>query len=108
MASRFPWLVVDEYQDLGPVLHAIVIKLREAGTHVFCVGDPDQSVMGFQGADPRYLRELGQRDDVKTVELKRNYRSGSVILASIFRNGRTVIFSHFVDLYFVQGRSGRA
>jgi DNA helicase II / ATP-dependent DNA helicase PcrA len=83
IAARYPWLVVDEYQDLGPVLHRIVVRLRElAGVEVFCVGDADQSVMGFSGADPRYLVELEGRTDFLPVQLVRNYRSGSAILAA--------------------------
>ena len=86
IAARYPWLAVDEYQDLGPVLHKIVVHLRDtAGAQVFCVGDPDQSVMGFTGADPRYLLELERRTDFLPVKLVRNYRSGSAILAAAER-----------------------
>jgi DNA helicase-2/ATP-dependent DNA helicase PcrA len=85
IAARYPWLVVDEYQDLGPVLHRIVTLLHDtAGVQIFCVGDPDQSVMGFTGADPRYLLELEAetRSDILPIRLVRNHRSGSAILAA--------------------------
>jgi len=58
LAARYPWLCVDEYQDLGGVLHRIVLALATAGVKIFAVGDADQTVYDFAGADPRYLREL--------------------------------------------------
>jgi DNA helicase-2/ATP-dependent DNA helicase PcrA len=83
IAARYPWLVVDEYQDLGPVLHMIVTLLHDAaGVEIFCVGDPDQSVMSFSGANPRYLLELESRADILPVRLMLNHRSGSAILAA--------------------------
>jgi DNA helicase II / ATP-dependent DNA helicase PcrA len=83
IAARYPWLVVDEYQDLGPVLHRLVTVLHDsADVNVFCVGDPDQTVMGFTGADPRYLNELAGRDDFLPVDLEFNYRCGSAIISA--------------------------
>lgn len=82
LVARFPHLVVDEYQDLGPVLHALVTLLLEAGMTVTAVGDPDQTMFEFQGADPRYLHELAQRDDVTPIRLTLNYRSGSALVAA--------------------------
>jgi DNA helicase-2/ATP-dependent DNA helicase PcrA len=75
LAARFPYLVVDEYQDLGYPLHQIVLALIDhTPIQLFAVGDPDQSIYGFQGAEPRYLRELAQRSDVHEVQLQMNYR----------------------------------
>ena len=81
VAARFPWLIVDEYQDLGGPLHQIVTTLMEkTDTRVFAVGDSDQTVYHFTGADPRYLNELANRGDVKDIRLKFNYRSGSDLI----------------------------
>lgn len=75
LAARFPYLVVDEYQDLGYPLHQIVLTLIDhTPIQLFAVGDPDQSIYGFQGAEPKYLRELAQRGDVHEVQLQMNYR----------------------------------
>ncbi len=84
LAARFPWLVVDEYQDLGGPLHRIVVNLVErANVDVFAVGDPDQTIYDFTGADPKYLTELASRPDFTTFRLRLNYRSGKkLILAS--------------------------
>ncbi len=82
LIARFPHLVVDEYQDLGPVLHALVTVLLKAGMTVSAFGDPDQTMFEFQGADPRYLTDLASRGDVTSVQLTLNYRSGSALVAA--------------------------
>ena len=75
LEARFPYLVVDEYQDLGYPLHRIVREIM-ANTNitVFAVGDEDQSVYGFTGANPQYLRELADDPEVFSVRLDMNYR----------------------------------
>ncbi|MFE3170059.1 ATP-dependent helicase [Amycolatopsis sp. NPDC059090] len=81
--ARFPHLIVDEYQDLGGVLHDLVIALHDlAGITVFAVGDTDQSVYGFSGADARYLTALAARNEFCDVELDVNYRSGQNIITA--------------------------
>lgn len=81
LKARFPILVIDEYQDLGHALHAIVGHLCfPMGMRLLAVGDPDQSIYGFTGADPSLLGALARRDDVETVKLRLNYRCGSKII----------------------------
>ncbi|MEL6320266.1 MAG: ATP-dependent helicase [Cyanobacteria bacterium J06626_14] len=92
MVSRFPWiaealkakfpvLFVDEYQDLGHALHALVLKLCfESGIRLFAVGDIDQSIYGFAGAEPSLLEGLSARADVQTICLRFNYRCGTDII----------------------------
>jgi DNA helicase-2/ATP-dependent DNA helicase PcrA len=81
VAARFPWLAVDEYQDLGGPLHSIVTNLVDsAGVKVFAVGDADQTIYDFTGANPKYLNELASRADFESVRLKFNYRSGRRII----------------------------
>ena len=84
MRARWPVLAVDEYQDLGVPLHRIVTRLAfDGGVRLFAVGDADQSVYGFTGADGGLLLELAARDDVEEVRLELNYRSaGRIIRAS--------------------------
>ncbi len=82
LAARYAWLAVDEYQDLGGPLHAIVECLAAAGTKIFAVGDPDQTLYGFTGADPRYLQRLLDDDAFHEVRLRFNYRAGSRLIAA--------------------------
>jgi len=73
--ARFPVLVVDEYQDLGTGLHEIVQRLAfSGGVRLFAVGDADQSVYGFNGADSSLLLNLAARENVQCVRLGLNYR----------------------------------
>jgi superfamily I DNA/RNA helicase len=80
IVARYPWLLIDEYQDLGAVLHAIVIALRSHGARLFAVGDPDQSIYGFNGSSPHHLLTLAQESGVRTHRLTTNYRSGRVLI----------------------------
>ena len=83
IAAKYPILAVDEYQDLGRALHAMVMGLCfSAGIRLFAVGDVDQSIYGFTGANPDLLRKLSERDDVETVRLGLNYRCGSHIVTA--------------------------
>jgi DNA helicase-2/ATP-dependent DNA helicase PcrA len=83
VAARFPWVLVDEYQDLGPVLHELVRHLHDvASVRVAAFGDGDQTVMGFTGADPRYLNALADHDDFRDITLRLNYRCGQAIVAA--------------------------
>jgi DNA helicase-2/ATP-dependent DNA helicase PcrA len=81
LTSRFPVLVVDEYQDLGHALDRIVQSLCfSAGIRLLAVGDPDQSIYSFTGAEPSLLMKLAAHNDVETIRLRLNYRCGSVII----------------------------
>lgn len=78
--ARFPILAIDEYQDLGAPLHDIVVALLESGTRILAVGDPNQSIYGFTGAQPRLLVSLARRPDVEVARLRFNYRCGKRIV----------------------------
>ena len=81
--AKYPVLVIDEYQDLGLPLHRMVLAfMRKAGVRVIAVGDPDQSIYGFTGANPGLLKALGKLPGVRTVRLKLNYRCADQIIAA--------------------------
>src|SRR6266852_4255776 len=82
LAARFPWVLVDEYQDLGGPLHRIVEEFAKAGIQIFAVGDPDQSIYEFAGAEPAYLTSLSEQSEFRTIRLKFNYRSGRRLIAA--------------------------
>ncbi|MBA8735811.1 ATP-dependent helicase [Chromobacterium violaceum] len=84
--ARFPVIAVDEYQDLGTGLHEIVQRLAfSGGVRLFAVGDADQSVYGFNGADSRLLLNLAARPDVQCVRLSLNYRCADGIIQAAER-----------------------
>ncbi len=81
IAAKYPWLLIAEYQDLGRPLHEMVLALIDkTKIKFFAVGDPDQSIYGFQGAVPDYLIELADRPDVQKITLLNNYRSNQDII----------------------------
>ena len=87
--AKFPVLAVDEYQDLGRALHKMVMGLCfSTGIRLFAVGDMDQSIYGFTGANPELLQRLSTRQDVQTIRLPFNYRCGSrIVTASVYALG---------------------
>jgi len=78
---RFSHVLVDEYQDTNPVQNDLVLMLAEQHRQITVVGDSDQSVYRFRGADIRNILEFENAfPDVTVVLLEQNYRSTQNIL----------------------------
>lgn len=75
LARRYPHILIDEAQDIATVHQAIIEQLLEAGCHVSLIGDPNQGIYEFAGANGAFLTQYGQRPGVNTLGLTRNYRS---------------------------------
>jgi DNA helicase-2/ATP-dependent DNA helicase PcrA len=83
MAARWPFVSVDEYQDIDPVQYELVRALAGDGAGLTAIGDPDQSVYGFRGADVGIFgRFAADFPGATTAELTRNYRSSPAIVAA--------------------------
>ncbi|WKL67443.1 ATP-dependent helicase [Pseudomonas qingdaonensis] len=80
--AKYPVVVIDEYQDLGLPLHRIVQSLLDAGVRIIAVGDPDQSIYGFTGANPALLKTLALDQRIEAITLRMNYRCADRIIAA--------------------------
>ncbi|WP_258195110.1 UvrD-helicase domain-containing protein [Pseudomonas japonica] len=75
LATRYPQILIDESQDLG-TMHRVTLELLiEAGVQISLIGDVNQGIFAFAGADGRFLETYANRPGVKAYKLTRNYRS---------------------------------
>lgn len=80
VARRYPHIMIDEAQDIGSVHEAILELLIGAGSCVTLIGDPNQGIYEFAGADGKFLTDYHQRADVQQHSLQRNFRSAPSIV----------------------------
>lgn len=76
----FPYLLVDEFQDISPLQYRLIQAWSRGGREVFIIGDPNQAIYGFRGADPESFSCFCGEADTQTVCLVKNYRSSPEIL----------------------------
>lgn len=75
LARRYPHILIDEAQDIGPEHQAILEFLVSAGSQLSLIGDPNQGIYEFARADGAFLRDYGRRPGVSAYNLTVNYRS---------------------------------
>ena len=81
--KRLEYIMVDEFQDIDQPQYVLMEKLRGYHNNLFIVGDPDQTIYSWRGANGRYLTDFEKdHDDVKTIMMMKNYRSTPEILAA--------------------------
>jgi uncharacterized protein (TIGR00375 family) len=81
--ARWRWVFVDEYQDVDPQQYALLRLLCPPDGNLCAIGDPDQAIYSFRGADVAFfLRFAADFTDARTVRLTRNYRSSAPIIAA--------------------------
>ncbi len=92
-AQRFKYILVDEFQDTNLAQYTLIKHLASVHHNIFVVGDPDQSIYRWRGADYRNVQRF-EKDypDTHIILLEQNYRSKQAILdaamAVIDRNGQ--------------------
>jgi DNA helicase-2/ATP-dependent DNA helicase PcrA len=83
LRARWPFVSVDEYQDIDPVQYELLRALSGDGAGLTAIGDPDQAIYGFRGADVGIFgRFATDFPGATTVELTRNYRSSPAIVTA--------------------------
>ncbi len=83
LRARWPQVSVDEYQDIDAVQYDLLRAIGGDGAGLTAIGDPDQAIYGFRGADVTIFgRFRADFPTATTVELTRNYRSSSPIVTA--------------------------
>lgn len=79
--KRFRYILIDEFQDINPMQYEIVKMLAEPHHNIFAVGDEDQSIYSFRGADPRICFQfMKDYSEAKQIFLTINYRCNKDIV----------------------------
>lgn len=79
--QRFKYLLIDEYQDVNYAQYKLGQLLSADNNNIFVVGDPDQSIYGFRGADISNILDFEQDyPETTVIKLEQNYRSKEKIL----------------------------
>ncbi|MBS1158439.1 MAG: RecQ family ATP-dependent helicase [Proteobacteria bacterium] len=88
LLAGFRWILVDEYQDIGPGQYALISALagrkrsdEDGRLNLFAVGDDDQNIYAFNGASVEFIRRFAEDYQAQTQFLVENYRSTAHIIA---------------------------
>ena len=74
--ERYPWVCIDEYQDVDEQQVRLIRQIVPPDGNICAIGDPDQAIYGFRGADRRFFTEFIEHfPAARVVRLSRNYRS---------------------------------
>ena len=76
-SDKYPYVLVDEFQDIAPADFRLIERLSE---NLFAVGDDDQAIYGFRGGNSEIMLAFTDRRSVTKYEITRNYRSTSTIV----------------------------
>ena len=90
--EKYKYILIDEYQDTNEAQYKLTNMLAEKYRNICCVGDVDQAIYGFRGANYRNILNF-EKDykECKTVNLEENYRSTKIILDaanSVIKNNK--------------------
>lgn len=77
---QYPFILIDEFQDINQVQYDIVKLLAEPSNNLFIVGDDDQSIYGFRGARPDIMKNFAREFSPARCVLNVNYRSSPQII----------------------------
>ena len=105
LQNRYKFIQVDEYQDINKAQYVFTKTLASRDSNICVVGDDDQSIYAFRGADPKYI--INFEDDfpgATVVKLEENYRSKSYILDAANAIVKNNPKRHYKTLFTNQGK----
>ncbi|MEA5060903.1 MAG: 3'-5' exonuclease [Erysipelotrichaceae bacterium] len=81
--NKIDCILVDEFQDTNDIEYKLINLLKKPSTSLYVVGDPDQTIYTWRGANQKIILDLEKSfSDIQTIVLERNYRSTQTILDS--------------------------
>ncbi len=81
ISQKYQFIMIDEYQDTNELQNMLVKKLCSTHNNICVVGDDDQSIYGWRGANVKNILEFpNEFENVKVIKLEKNYRSTKKIL----------------------------
>lgn len=93
LQEKFQYIMVDEYQDTNNIQYNIITKIAAKYRNICVVGDENQSIYGFRGANIKNILDFEKEyKDALVVKLEENYRSTSAILTAaneVIKNNKT-------------------
>lgn len=79
--GQYSYLLVDEFQDISPLQYRLIRAWNKDGKELFVIGDPDQAIYSFRGADDQCFERLAKDyPQLHTVKLTDNYRSRAPVI----------------------------
>ena len=79
--KQYPFILIDEFQDINRVQYDVIKLLAKPGNNIFIVGDDDQSIYGFRGAKPGIMQQfLKDYKGARKYGLNINYRCSSPVV----------------------------
>ena len=82
LQNQYRYVLIDEFQDINPLQWKILSIIAKKFENITCVGDKNQSIYGFRGANPNIFEKFAEEfSDVKRIELNDNFRSKKDIVS---------------------------
>jgi DNA helicase-2/ATP-dependent DNA helicase PcrA len=105
--KKLQYIMIDEFQDIDPIQYQLMETLCSYNKNLFVVGDPDQTIYTWRGANIRFLLDFDKKfPDTKTIMMNQNYRSTEQIIScanTLISNNKVRMDKKLISLPDKQG-----